>query len=87
MTMHTFKVVKEPYGWAVRLGPCMSTPFRTRAGAIQGAEQLCASLRAHGQLAEVEVEGLAAGELPQPPDRLASARFAELLQRTRLLAP
>ena len=81
--MHTFKVVKEIHGWAVRLGPCMSTPFRTRAGALLNAEQMCASLRAHGQLAEVVVEGLELGETPRPPDRLASARFAELLRRTQ----
>ena len=87
MAIHTFKVVKEPYGWAVRLGPCMSTPFRTRAGAISEAEQMCASLRAHGQLAEVVVEGLEAGETPRPPDRLASARFAELLRRAQPLLP
>jgi hypothetical protein len=54
--MHTFKVVKEPCGWAVRLGGAMTTPFRTRAVAIEEARNLCDALRRHGEIAEVVIE-------------------------------
>lgn len=54
--MHTFKVVKEPHGWAVRLDPGMCTPFWSQALAVREAEQLCRSLRAHGVAAEVVVQ-------------------------------
>jgi len=54
--MHTFKVVKEPHGWAVRLGHGMTTPFWSRAVAIQEANCLCDALRRHGEVAEVVIE-------------------------------
>jgi len=54
--MHTFKVVKEPFGWAVRVGEGMSTPFRSRELAVQEANCLCEALRRHGETAEVMVE-------------------------------
>jgi len=54
--MHTFEVVRESHGWAVRLGPAMSVPFRTRPMAIREAERLCASLRRHGVTASVGIE-------------------------------
>jgi hypothetical protein len=53
--MHTFKVVKEPHGWAVRLGEGMCTPFWSRAKAIREAGRLCQALRLHGVSAEVIV--------------------------------
>ena len=46
--MQTFRVVKEPHGWAVRLGPGMCTPFWSKALALREAERLCRALRAHG---------------------------------------
>ncbi|MFZ5720148.1 MAG: hypothetical protein ACOY5Y_11875 [Pseudomonadota bacterium] len=55
--MHVFKVVKEPYGWAVRMDEAMSTPFWSRELAVQEANCLCDELRSHGVLAEVIVEG------------------------------
>lgn len=54
--MHTFKVVKEQHGWAVRLDPGMCTPFWSEVLAIREAERLCRSLRAHGVAAEVAVQ-------------------------------
>lgn len=54
--MHTFKVVKEPFGWAVRLGEVMSTPFWSRELAVQEANCLCEALRRHGEPAQVVVE-------------------------------
>ena len=53
--MHTFKVVKEQYGWAVRLGDGMCTPFWSRAQAIREANRLCDALRMHGVSAQVVV--------------------------------
>ena len=57
--MHTFKVVKEPYGWAVRVDPGMSTPFWSRVAAIQQADCLCSAIRSHGEAAEVVIEEIA----------------------------
>lgn len=54
--MHTFKVVREEYGWAVRLGPAMTTPFWSQAAALREANALCEGLRSHGVAAEVVVE-------------------------------
>lgn len=54
--MHTFKVVREPYGWAIRVGEGMSAPFRSREIAVQEAQCLCDALRRHGELAQVTVE-------------------------------
>lgn len=53
----TFSVVKERYGWAVRTGECMTTPFWSRAVAIREAHCLADSLRRHGQVAHVIIEG------------------------------
>ena len=52
----SFRVVKEPYGWAVRMGHGMMTPFRTRASAIEHATGCAANLRECGQPAEVILE-------------------------------
>ena len=62
--MLTFKVVKEEYGWAVRLGRGVATPFWTRAAAIREAHQLCERMRGHGLAAEVVIEEDGA---PSPP--------------------
>jgi hypothetical protein len=53
--MHTFKVVREEFGWAVRLGPAMTTPFWTQAAALREANALCEGLRSHGVAAEIVV--------------------------------
>ncbi len=76
--MQTFKVVKEPHGWAVRLDPGMCTPFWSEALAIRAAERLCRSLRAHGVRAEVVVQGerpLVAAEGSQAQDRWNQAAW------------
>lgn len=54
--MHTFKVVKERFGWAVHLGDGMSTPFWSLALAIREANLLCEALRRHGVAAEVTMD-------------------------------
>ncbi len=59
-----FRVVQEPYGWSVRLGEGMMTPFPSRLLAIAHATGLSAALRQAGEAAEVIVDDA----------RLASAR-------------
>jgi hypothetical protein len=55
--MIIFNVVKEEYGWAVRMGEGMTTPFRSRAVAIREAGNLAQAIHRHGELAQVIVEG------------------------------
>jgi len=76
--MHTFKVVKEPHGWAVRLGAGVCTPLWSEAHASREAEQLCRSLRAHGVAAEVVVPAerpTVAAEGLQARDRWSQAAW------------
>ena len=54
--MITFNVVKEQHGWAVRMGDCMMTPFRSKDLAIQEANCLADAIREHGVRTEVIVE-------------------------------
>jgi hypothetical protein len=56
--MIVFNVVKEQYGWAVRTGDCMTTPFRSKELAVQEANCLADGIRCHGESAEVIVEGV-----------------------------
>ena len=56
--MITFKVVKETHGWSVRLGEQMTTPFWSKASAVQEANRLAETLGAHGEYAEVLVDGV-----------------------------
>lgn len=83
VAMHTFRVVKEPFGWAVRLGSGMTSPFRTRAHAIQEANLLCDELRGHGECAELLVEDLGATVATDEGDRHSAERLRELLRRLR----
>ncbi len=81
--MHTFKVVKEPHGWAVRLGGGMSTLFWSRALVIQEANCLCDALRSHGEAAEVVIEEIDTAEASTVPYKFSAARLALLLKNTR----
>ena len=56
--MIKFKVVKETHGWAVRLGEQMTTPFWSKASAVQEASRLAETLGGHGEYTEVIVEGV-----------------------------
>jgi hypothetical protein len=47
--MIVFSVVKEPFGWAVCTGGCMTTSFRTREFAIREAHCLANAIQSHGQ--------------------------------------
>lgn len=58
-----FRVVKEPYGWAVRVGDGMMTPFRSRGSALRHAAGCAEALRRCGDPAEVVVDDL------EPPPR------------------
>lgn len=62
--MISFRVVKEPYGWSVRMGHGMMTPFRSRGGAIEHASSFAETLRRNGEAAEVVLE-----EIGSPPRR------------------
>lgn len=52
----SFRVVKEPYGWAVRLGDGMMTPFSSKLLAIKHANGCADALRRCGEPVEVVVE-------------------------------
>lgn len=61
----TFRVVKETYGWAVRLGEHMTTPFWSKASAVQAAHRFAAALSGHGEYTEVLVESVRLAASPQ----------------------
>lgn len=65
----SFRVVKEPYGWAVRLGDGMMTPFRSQNLALQHAKDIAEALRRRGELAEVVIEEVCTSELGPRPGR------------------
>jgi hypothetical protein len=70
----SFRVVKEPYGWSVRLGQGMMTPFRSRHLAIDHANGFVDGLRRRGEPAEVVVEDICAAEPPATRARADSRR-------------
>jgi len=74
----TFNVVKEQYGWAIRTGECMTTPFWSRDLAIQEANCLADAIRCHGEYAEVVVEGADPNDPPKTSK--GSSRLAVLLR-------
>jgi hypothetical protein len=51
-----FRVVKEPYGWAVRMGDGVMTPFRSRGLAVRHARDFVDALRRRGESAEILIE-------------------------------
>lgn len=52
----TFHIVKEPYGWAVRLPREGMMPFRSRRRAFETAARLASDCRWAGARAEVAVD-------------------------------
>ena len=80
MVKHTLRVVRDPFGWTVCLGAGMTSPFRTRAGAIREAECLCQQLRAHGEAAEIVIEEVVGTGSPGADDAHAVNRLAQLLR-------
>ena len=64
--MICFRVVKEPYGWSVRMGEGMMTPFRSRRRAIEHANGFVQALRQHGEQAQVVIEGWPGEREPEP---------------------
>ena len=77
--MHTLRVVRDPCGWTVELGPGIVSPFRSRAQAIEAAECVCSDLRRHGEDAEVRVEDAANVDF-RPSDQHVPERLADLLR-------
>jgi hypothetical protein len=84
-----FRVVKEPFGWAVRVGEGMMTPFSSRTHAIEHANGFAAALRGSGNRVEVVVEeaSFAPRPLRGPAERRsivqAAAPKSSLLPRSR----
>lgn len=64
----SFRVVKEPYGWAVRSESGMMAPFRSRASAVEHANGVAEALRRCGEAVEVVLEDRVFDE-PSPPRR------------------
>lgn len=73
--MITFNVVQEPYGWAIRMGERMTTPFWSRDQAIREARCLARDICRHGALAEVIVTGV---DLKQAPEGLIASRSSRV---------
>ena len=78
--MITFEVVKEQYGWAIRMGERMKTLFWSQDLAIREANCLADAIRCHGECAEVIVEGADPNELPTRIKGSSSARLDALAQ-------
>lgn len=73
-----FRVVKEPYGWAVRMGEGMMTPFTTRLGAVEHANCCADALRRCGEAVVVVVEEVL--DAPTAP-RFSSRSFSPRSER------
>lgn len=73
--MITFKVVKEQYGWAIRMGDGTMTPFWSRDLAVHEANRLAAAIRCHGEYAEVIVEGADQADRRKIVKGLSSSRL------------
>jgi hypothetical protein len=54
----TFYVVKEPHGWAIRMGEGMTTPFWSKHMAVQAANSLARAIRCHGERTQVIIQDL-----------------------------
>ncbi len=80
--MIIFNVVKEPHGWAVRMGERMTTPFWSKDLAVLEANRLAASIRRHGERAEVVVENhdpRESSSKPQSPGSIGSNPVSKIL--------
>jgi len=69
--MIRLRVAKDEYGWSIRIGEQMTSPFRRREVAIREANRLAAEIRTRGGQAETVVEDDAAiepSERAEPPD-------------------
>jgi hypothetical protein len=79
--MITFNVVKEPCGWAIRAGECMTAPFWSREVAISEANALADAIRCHGEGAEVVVEGVQPSVTTTRLSGSSSSRLAAVPRR------
>lgn len=84
--MIRFNVVKDQYGWTVRMEDRMTTPFWSKDVAIRQANRLAAAIRRHGEGTEVIVEG---ADSEEPATRLEETRSFQPdgLVRRRQLDP
>ena len=81
--MITFNVVKEQYGWAIRMGDGTMTPFWSRDLAVREANRLAATIRCHGDCAEVIVEGADQDDRRKMAKGLSSSRLEGSLAEAR----
>jgi hypothetical protein len=81
--MHTFRVVEEHGRWAVELGCGMTAPCKSKAAAIQQAEQIAQALRRHGEAVFVVPPECANDEQPEEAPGLTRLRAYRRLQRIR----
>lgn len=84
--MITFNVVKERFGWAIRMGERMTTPYWSRNLAISEANALADAIRCHGECAEVIVEGVEPSTPPKTPKELRPSRL-DAVPRRRWTGP
>ena len=82
--MITFNVVKERYGWAVRIGESMSMPFWSRDMAIRQANCLAADILRHGNSAEVIVQD---ADPTRPGNEITGAQSSMFGVSSRLQRP
>ena len=75
--MITFSVVREQYGWAIRVGERMKTLFWSRDLAIREASCLADAIRCHGERTEVIVEGADPNEAFKRKKGSSSARLTD----------
>ena len=75
--MIVFSVVKEPFGWSICTGGCMTTTFRTRDCAVREAHCLANAIRSHGQATEVVVldDDEAVGVLVRSPEPMVQSQI------------
>lgn len=71
----SFRIVREPYGWAVRMGDGVMTPFESRQLALQHAQGFADVLRGCGERVEVVCDEEAAS---RPRPSLRRTRFPSI---------
>lgn len=54
--MHTFRVVKEESGWAVKLGEAQIAPCRSQLAAVEEAERMADALRRSGAAVAIVID-------------------------------
>ncbi|GIK49844.1 MAG: hypothetical protein BroJett013_25410 [Alphaproteobacteria bacterium] len=56
MGLHTFKVVKEDAGWAVKLGEALIAPCRSQLAALAEAQRMAEALARNGEAVAIAID-------------------------------